>query len=43
MFISMSTIGYGEMNVLATISRVIMFFIILSGLSSVSLMVVASS
>lgn len=43
MFISMSTIGYGEMNVQATISRFLMFLIILSGLCITALMVTAYS
>lgn len=43
MFISMSTIGYGEMNVQATISRALMFVIILSGLCITALMVTAYS
>lgn len=43
MFITMSTIGYGEFNVQATFSRVFLFFISLSGLVVTSIMVVAYS
>lgn len=43
MFITMSTIGYGEMNVTATFSRIYLLFISLSGLCVTSLLVVAYS
>ena len=39
MFITMSTIGYGDINVRATISRALIFLIIFSGLSILALMV----
>ena len=41
MFITMSTIGYGEINVLGTFSRVLLFFVSLSGLIVTSILVVA--
>lgn len=41
MFITMSTIGYGEINVLGTFSRVLLFFVSLSGLVVTSILVVA--
>lgn len=41
MFITMSTIGYGEINVVGTFSRVLLFFVSLSGLIVTSILVVA--
>ncbi len=43
MFITMSTIGYGDFNVLSAISRFLLFFVAVSGLVIVSIMVVAYS
>ena len=42
-FITMSTIGYGDINVFATFSRVMIFFVALTGLITISIMVVAFS
>ena len=43
MFITMSTIGYGDINVLSTFSRLWLFFISISGLCVTSIMVVSYS
>lgn len=43
MFITMSTIGYGEFNVQATFSRFFLFFISIAGLVMTSIMVVTAS
>ena len=43
MFITMSTVGYGEFNVQSTLSRIFLFFISISGLAVTSIMVVAYS
>lgn len=42
-FITMATIGYGDINVFATFSRVMIFFVALTGLVTISIMVVAYS
>ena len=39
----MSTIGYGDINVKSTFSRILLFIISLSGLAVTSMMVVAYS
>jgi hypothetical protein len=40
-FITMATIGYGEFNVYSTFSRIVLFFITVSGMASTSTMIVA--
>ena len=42
-FVTMSTIGYGDITVFTTFSRIMIFFVALTGLVSISIMVVAYS